>query len=257
MKIYKKKIRSELNCFVERYSMFLDLDCNSTRFACMRGHNLNDYTIDFHYVCNSISLRDYIFLNRYNPNLLIHKIGSIGHFLRNLHSITPRKHWALWQAPRYIFWSHAYDWLDSKKGVTLHGDFGFGNILIDEFNDNIVIDPCADGYSTYFDNIIGPHELDVAKMIVCLLGKYPALKFISYSRNLSLMLILEFLKSYYNGDFHLILKNIAPIRLFVFSIIDSYVVDKSPLYIAGGFILKRRFLHIERYILNFIREEQL
>jgi hypothetical protein len=56
----------------------------------------------------------------------------------------------------------------------LHGDFGFANIFVQGAfrldSPLVVIDPCADGYSSCEDLDRGPVYLDVGKFLVCLEG---------------------------------------------------------------------------------------
>ncbi len=61
--------------------------------------------------------------------------------------------------------------------VELHGDFGFANVLmLQDYRGPpiiVIIDPCADGYSTIHDWCSGPRYVDIGKMLLSLEGKVP------------------------------------------------------------------------------------
>jgi hypothetical protein len=55
----------------------------------------------------------------------------------------------------------------------LHGDYSFANVFIttDARHQTVIIDPCANGGSTFNDWTQGPVYLDIGKMLACLEGQ--------------------------------------------------------------------------------------
>ena len=67
--------------------------------------------------------------------------------------------------------------LGEEEKVQLHCDYGFANVFIRERSgeeaDIVIIDPCAEGYSTRYDWCCGPRYIDVGKMLLSLEGQVP------------------------------------------------------------------------------------
>lgn len=90
---------------------------------------------------------------------------------------------------------------DADNMVELHADFGFANVFtcdetISEDAPLVIIDPCADGYSTFNDWCRGSRYVDIGKMLLSLEGKVSARHQLRLRQEVIIDLQSSFLQGY-------------------------------------------------------------
>jgi hypothetical protein len=140
-------------------------------------------TLVFERIHHMRSIRDWYLESMGDPSLLeitaglFHRVGAI---LAAIHAGEYSHEGETWSPP-VRFSSAVAEYMEGAVGeegdaVELHGDFGFANVFTCGQEPSgchrlVVIDPCADGYSTFNDWCRGPRYVDLGKMLLSLEGK--------------------------------------------------------------------------------------
>ncbi|HEX6260675.1 MAG TPA: hypothetical protein VFZ51_08470 [Woeseiaceae bacterium] len=130
----------------------------------------------------------------------------IGEVLAAIHACSPRPGNSDWIPPvgfaaDLVRYGNTVGYDANVCSAPLHADFGFANVFFRGAPpwDIVVIDPCADGYSTYDDWVAGPVYVDVGKMLLSLEGKVAAYRQPFLDRRTVGSLQVSFLAGYAAG----------------------------------------------------------
>lgn len=106
-------------------------------------------------------------------------IKRVGQTLAVIHNDLDLSEYSKWSSGddfEYYLKKYGYTHnnIEYSPQAILHGDYGFSNIFsVNHFNVDspvVIIDPCADGYTSLSDIEYGPVYLDIGKFLMCLEG---------------------------------------------------------------------------------------
>ena len=115
---------------------------------------------------------------------------------------------ATWQAPAALIEALRREGESTQllsacgtEPVTLHGDYGFANVFVtgDDSRRIVVLDPSANGFTTFASNERGPRFVDLGNMVSCLQGLVPVRHYPSMDWSRAASLVESFLTGYESG----------------------------------------------------------
>jgi len=123
-----------------------------------------------------VSIRD-LYLSAHSA-LVDHAVRRAGEVLALLHRELPTANTLHWKArpdfeSAFRRFGAPLPATTVEPSAVLHGDYSFANVFItvDAPQQVVVIDPCANGGSTFDDWTKGPIYVDIGKMLACLEGQ--------------------------------------------------------------------------------------